>query len=98
MIRRILVIMHHEILVSCFVWNFLGSKATAATTACVMTAREAVGNSGAVEDVAAAVDVELGRVDVVELLEVVDDRAASGTAEMVESPLLATNTSPFAES
>ena len=36
--------------------------------------------------------------DVVEVFEVVDDSAASGTAETVELPLLATNTSPLPES
>ena len=36
--------------------------------------------------------------DVVEVVEVVDDSAASGTTETVELPLLATNTSPFPES
>ena len=45
-----------------------------------------------------AVDVELGAVDVVEALEVVDENAESGTTERLVSPLSATNTSPFPES
>ena len=45
-----------------------------------------------------AVEVELGAVDVVEVLEVVDENAESGTTERLVSPLSATNTSPFPES
>jgi len=45
-----------------------------------------------------AVDVELGAVDMVEVPEVVDENAESGTTERLVSPLSATNTSPFPES
>ena len=45
-----------------------------------------------------AVDVELGAVDMVEVPEVVDENAESGTTERLASPLSATNTSPFPES
>ena len=41
----------HEILVSCFAWNFFESTATVAISTSAMTAREPVGNSGVVEDV-----------------------------------------------
>jgi hypothetical protein len=50
------------------------------------------------DEAAVRIDVEPGAVDVVEVLEVVVDRAASGTTEREEPPLLATNTSPFPES
>ena len=44
------------------------------------------------------VEEELRETDVVVVLDVVDKRAASGTTERLESPLSATNTSPFPES
>jgi hypothetical protein len=50
------------------------------------------------DDTAVAVDEELSGVVVVEVLELDADRAESGITERLESPLLATKTSPFAES
>jgi len=50
------------------------------------------------DDAAVAVDEELSGVVVVEVLEPDDDKAESGITERLESPLLATKTSPFAES
>jgi len=50
------------------------------------------------DETVVAVVVKPGAVDVVDVLEVVDERAASGTTETLELALSATNTSPFPES